>query len=122
VKKIKKVDEDKIREKILEKIRKEKSISQKQLWKKLKLKSEIGTRILLKLIREGKIERETKYINGKKVYFLSLATPKIKILPLDEIFDIVCFTCPDINICGEDKNLDPTTCPKMNDWLEGKTF
>jgi hypothetical protein len=122
VKKRKKIDENKIREKILEKIRKEKSISQKQLWKKLNLKSEIGTRILLKLIREGKIEREIKHINGKKVFFLSLATPKIKIVPLDEIFDIVCFTCPDINTCGEDKNLDPTSCTKMTNWLESKIF
>jgi MarR family. len=113
-----KINENQIREKILEKIRKEKSISQKELWKKLKLKSEIGTRILLKLIREGKIERNVKYVNGKKIYFLSLPTPKIKVIPLNGIEDTVCFSCPDINICSEEGELNPISCSKMSNWLE----
>lgn len=96
---------------------KENGISQKELWKVLKIDSKRGTKILLRLIKEGKIYRFKTRINGKLVYVLKIPK-RLVILPIELVSDIVCFPCSDMNICSEEKPLNPITCQKLSKWLQ----
>jgi hypothetical protein len=120
VKKIKIKDENIIRKKILEAAEKnEDGINQKDLWKKTRIDSKIGTKVLIKLINEGKISRTLMYVDGKKIYKVHLPRNKLTILPIEEIEGLVCFPCNKIfDDCTEGGTLSPVNCPKLNEWLE----
>lgn len=113
-------NENIIRQKILEAVEKcQEGINQKELWKKLKIDSKIGTRVLMKLINEGKVSRTLNYINGKKVYTVHIPKHKLQILPIEQIEGLVCFPCNKIyDECSENGNLSPINCPLFNNWLE----
>ncbi len=112
-------DENIIREKILQAIEKSNNgINQKYLWKVLKIDSKIGTRVLVKLINEGKVSKSVSYVNGKKVYIISQPKHKLVILPIEQLEGLVCFPCSDIYKCSDEGELTPVNCPMLNSWLE----
>lgn len=119
MKKKAKINKEKIKEKILEIIKKKKEgINRKELWRVAKIKSENGTKALIELIKEGEIVQIERYIDGKKIQLLKFQIRALKILPLDGVKDLPCLPCGDFNTCSEIGNLTPISCKKLEDWLE----
>ncbi len=108
-----------IEQKLYEIIKKNKvGIERRELWKISKIKSEDGTKALIRLLKKGSILQMEKYVNGKKVYILKAPSAILKILPLESIYDVPCLPCGDFNNCSELGSLNPTNCVKLNNWLE----
>jgi hypothetical protein len=115
----KKISKEELKQKILETIRKRKEgIRRKDLWKTSKIKSEIGTKALLELIKNGKIIQTEEYIDGKKVQYLRLPMKKLKMIPIESVKDLPCIPCNDYGFCSEMGNLTPINCKKLDEWLE----
>ncbi len=96
-------------------------ILQKDLWKKLKLDSREGSRLVARLVKRGLIKREEVIVNGRKTFRLILAeTNSSKLLvkvSLRELLDIPCTTCPVIDQCGVGNFYEPGTCALMDSWV-----
>jgi len=115
----KKISKEELQQRIIETISKRKGrIKRKDLWKVLKISSEIGTKPLLDLIKNGKILQVEEYVNGKKVQYLKLPIKKMKIIPLEPLKDIPCLPCNEYGFCSEMGNLTPINCKKIDEWLE----
>jgi len=96
-----------------------KGILQSELWHRLGIDSREGSRIALKLLKRGLIEREPVTHNGKRTYRLYIkrvreAAEKIK---LDGIIEIPCFTCPLYSKCSSGSYINPSTCSKLTEWI-----
>lgn len=96
-----------------------KGILQSELWHILGIDSREGSRIALKLLKRGLIEREPVTHNGKRTYRLYIkktedVTAKIK---LNGIIEIPCFTCPLYTRCSEGGYINPATCDRLNEWI-----
>jgi len=115
----KKINKEELQHKIIETITKRKGrIKRKDLWKASKISSEIGTKALMELIKNGKLLQVEEYINGKKTLYLKLPSKELKIISLEPLKGIPCLPCNEYNFCSEMGNLTPITCKKMDEWLE----
>lgn len=114
-----KASEEEIEKKLLEIIKKSKDgIDRRELWKVSRIKSENGTKFLMKFIKNGSVIQTERYVNGKKIRILKVATKTLKILPLEILNGIPCIPCPDFNNCSELGSLNPINCNKLIEWLE----
>jgi len=114
-----KIEKEDLEKKIISLLSSEENgVLQKDIWKRLKIDSRIGVRILASLERKGKIIKiKKKRPDGKSYYIVKLPTKKIKILPIHLIEDLVCFSCLDATICSKEGELNPITCNKLTEWL-----
>ncbi len=92
-------------------------ILQSELWRRLGVDSREGSRIALRLVKKGLIEREPVIHNGKRTYRLMLKEEKGLEVDIDSVINIPCFICPDHLRCGEGSYLNPVTCPKLTRWI-----
>ncbi len=90
-------------------------ILQSELWRKLNTSSRIGSRLAIKLEREGAIERKRELHNGRWTYRIFT---KIRPVTVDSIMDIPCTSCPDISKCGFGGAISPERCQKLDLWLQ----
>lgn len=97
-------------------------IIQSDLWKKLKLDSREGSRLVMRLVKKGLVKREEITVNGRKTYKLYLTKSNnegnfsLKV-SLASILDIPCATCPVIDQCGLGYFYEPSSCVLMDSWV-----
>ncbi len=99
-------------------------IYQHELWKMLGLDSREGSRLALRLLKKGLIVREPTVHNGRRTYKLFLAKqvkkkPKISIR-IGNAIEVPCFTCRNLDKCHNGGFYDPSTCPILASWINGK--
>ncbi len=96
-----------------------KGILQNELWRRLGVDSREGSRIALKLVKRGLIEREPVVHNGKRTYrlFLKKKEELLYKIKLDGVLDIPCFTCPHYTRCSSGGYINPATCDKLTEWI-----
>ena len=94
---------------------------QKDLWKKLKLDSREGSRLVARLVKKGLVKREEVVVDGRKTFRLILAKTNSSGLlvrvSLGGVLGIPCTTCPVIDQCGVGNFYDPSTCSLMDSWV-----
>ncbi|MDH3611057.1 MAG: transcriptional regulator [Nitrosopumilus sp.] len=87
---------------------------QGDLWKKLKLTSQVGSRLALKLERMGTIYREKLLEKGRWTYKLILKKTPIS---TQSIENAPCLVCPVEQKCSIDGEISPRTCQLIEDWV-----
>jgi len=87
---------------------------QGELWKKLKLTSQVGSRLALKLERMGTIYREKILEKGRWTYKLILKKTPIS---TQSIENSPCLVCPVEQKCSIDGEISPRTCQLIEDWV-----
>ena len=87
---------------------------QSELWKKLKLTNQIGSRLALKLERMGTITREKLLENDRWTYKLILKKTPIS---TQSIENAPCLVCPVEQKCSLEGEISPTNCQFIEDWV-----
>jgi DNA-binding MarR family transcriptional regulator len=87
---------------------------QGELWKKLKLTNQVGSRLALKLERMGTITREKLLENNRWTYKLILKKTPIS---TQSIENAPCLVCPVEQKCSLDGEISPTNCQFIEDWV-----
>jgi len=87
---------------------------QSELWKKLKLTNQIGSRLALKLERMGNITREKILEKGRWTYKLILKKTPISTISIE---DAPCLICPVEQKCTLEGEISPQTCVWIEEWV-----
>ncbi|MGY5151772.1 MAG: transcriptional regulator [Candidatus Nitrosopumilus sp. bin_6a] len=113
---IEKVDMERLTNKVCDILAEKESdgMFQGELWKKLKLTNQIGSRLALKLERMGTITREKLLENNRWTYKLILKKTPIS---TQSIENAPCLVCPVEQKCSLEGEISPTTCQFIEDWV-----
>ncbi|HEY5734985.1 MAG TPA: transcriptional regulator [Nitrosopumilus sp.] len=113
---IEKVDMERLTNKVCDILAEKESdgMFQGELWKKLKLTSQIGSRLALKLERMGTITREKLLENNRWTYKLILKKTPIS---TQSIENAPCLVCPVEQKCSLEGEISPTNCQFIEDWV-----
>ncbi len=87
---------------------------QSELWKKLKLTNQVGSRLALKLERMGTITREKLLEKERWTYKLILKKTPIS---TESIVNAPCLVCPVEQKCSIEGEISPRTCQLIEDWV-----
>ncbi len=87
---------------------------QSELWKKLKLTNQVGSRLALKLERMGTITRLKLLENERWTYKLILKKTPIS---TQSIVNAPCLVCPVEQKCSLEGEISPRTCQLIEDWV-----
>jgi len=114
--KIEKVDMEKLTHRVCDILaeRESSGMIQSELWKKLKLTNQIGSRLALKLERMGNITREKILEKGRWTYKLILKKTPISTISIE---DAPCLICPVEQKCTLDGEISPQTCVWIEEWV-----
>jgi len=114
--KIEKVNMEKLTFKVCDILaeREAKGMIQSDIWKKLKLTSRDGSRLALKLERQGTITREKILENGRWTYKLILKKTPISTA---SIVNAPCLICPVEQKCTLEGEISPRTCVWIEEWV-----
>ncbi len=114
--KIEKVDMEKLTHRVCDILaeRESSGIIQSELWKKLKLTNQIGSRLALKLERMGNITREKILEKGRWTYKLILKKTPISTTSIE---DAPCLICPVEQKCTLEGEISPRTCVWIEEWV-----
>ncbi|WP_297441749.1 transcriptional regulator, partial [Nitrosopumilus sp.] len=113
---IEKVDMERLTNKVCDILAEKESdgMLQGELWKKLKLTNQIGSRLALKLERMGTITREKLLENNRWTYKLILKKTPIS---TQSIENAPCLVCPVEQKCSLEGEISPTNCQFIEDWV-----
>ncbi len=113
---IEKVDMERLTNKVCDILSEKESAGmfQGELWKKLKLTNQIGSRLALKLERMGTITREKLLENNRWTYKLILKKTPIS---TQSIENAPCLVCPVEQKCSLEGEISPTNCQFIEDWV-----
>ena len=113
---IEKVDMERLTNKVCDILAERESdgMFQGELWKKLKLTNQIGSRLALKLERMGTITREKLLENNRWTYKLILKKTPIS---TQSIENAPCLVCPVEQKCSIDGEISPRSCQMIEDWV-----
>jgi len=113
---IEKVDMERLTNKVCDILAEKESdgMFQGELWKKLKLTNQIGSRLALKLERMGTITREKLLESNRWTYKLILKKTPIS---TESIVNAPCLVCPVEQKCSLEGEISPTTCQFIEDWV-----
>jgi len=113
---IEKVDMERLTNKVCDILveRESDGMLQGELWKKLKLTNQIGSRLALKLERMGTITREKLLENNRWTYKLILKKTPIS---TQSIENAPCLVCPVEQKCSLEGEISPTNCQFIEDWV-----
>jgi DNA-binding MarR family transcriptional regulator len=113
---IEKVDMERLTNKVCDILAEKESdgMFQGELWKKLKLTNQIGSRLALKLERMGTITREKLLENNRWTYKLILKKTPIS---TQSIENAPCLVCPVEQKCSLEGEISPTNCQFIEDWV-----
>jgi len=89
-------------------------ILQRDLWHQLKANSRKGSRVALRLERQGLIKRNRELQNGRWTYRLVTTRQHTTI---DSILDIPCVLCNSTSQCEPGGHISPIDCEKLTQWL-----
>jgi len=113
---IEKVDMERLTNKVCDILAERESdgMFQSELWKKLKLTNQIGSRLALKLERMGTITRAKLLEKGRWTYKLILKKTPISTLSIE---NAPCLVCPVEQKCSLDGEISPRNCQFIEDWV-----
>jgi len=113
---IEKVDMERLTNKVCDILaeRESSGMFQSELWKKLKLTNQVGSRLALKLERMGTITREKLLEKERWTYKLILKKTPISTL---SIVNAPCLVCPVEQKCSLEGEISPRTCQLIEDWV-----
>ena len=113
---IEKVDMERLTNKVCDILAEKESdgMFQGELWKKLKLTNQIGSRLALKLERMGTITREKLLENNRWTYKLILKKTPIS---TQSIENAPCLVCPVEQKCSLEGEISPRNCQFLEDWV-----
>ena len=113
---IEKVDMERLTNKVCDILAERESdgMFQGELWKKLKLTNQIGSRLALKLERMGTITREKLLENNRWTYKLILKKTPIS---TQSIENSPCLICTVEQKCSLDGEISPKNCQMIEDWV-----
>jgi len=113
---IEKVDMERLTNKVCDILAEKESdgMFQGELWKKLKLTNQVGSRLALKLERMGTITREKLLENNRWTYKLILKKTPIS---TQSIEGAPCLVCPVEQKCSLEGEISPTNCQFIEDWV-----
>ena len=113
---IEKVDMERLTNKVCDILAEKESdgMFQGELWKKLKLTNQIGSRLALKLERMGTITREKLLESNRWTYKLILKKTPIS---TESIVNAPCLVCPVEQKCSLEGEISPTNCQFIEDWV-----
>ena len=114
--KIEKVDMEKLTHRVCDILaeRESSGMIQSELWKKLKLTNQIGSRLALKLERMGNITREKILEKGRWTYKLILKKTPISTTSIE---NAPCLICPVEQRCTLEGEISPRTCVWIEEWV-----
>jgi DNA-binding Lrp family transcriptional regulator len=106
----------------LELIRKTEGILQSDLWKKMKLDSREGSRLVLRLVKKGLVRREQVTVNGRRTYKLFAVQERPRkvdlLIDVSTALKVPCMTCPFFHECRPNDFHNPASCPILDIWLQ----
>ncbi len=113
---IEKVDMERLTNKVCDILAERESdgMFQSELWKKLKLTNQVGSRLALKLERMGTITRLKLLEKERWTYKLILKKTPIS---TQSIVNAPCLVCPVEQKCSLDGEISPRTCQLIEDWV-----
>ena len=113
---IEKVDMEKLTHKVCDILaeRESSGMIQSELWKKLKLTNQIGSRLALKLERLGMITREKILEKGRWTYKLIIKKTPISTTSIE---NAPCLICPVEQKCSLEGEISPRTCQWIEEWV-----
>ena len=113
---IEKVDMERLTNKVCDILAERESdgMFQSELWKKLKLTNQVGSRLALKLERMGTITRLKLLEKERWTYKLILKKTPISTL---SIVNAPCLVCPVEQKCSLEGEISPRTCQLIEDWV-----
>ena len=113
---IEKVDMERLTNKVCDILAEKESegMFQGELWKKLKLTNQIGSRLALKLERIGFITREKILEKNRWTYKLILKKTPIS---TQSIENSPCLVCPVEQKCSLEGEISPRNCQFIEDWV-----
>ena len=94
-------------------------ILQVEMWKTLGAYRWEGSRVALKLLERGSIERLKELHEGRWAYRLFSTRKPANI---DSIKDCPCTACYDIDRCNTGCRVSPCLCKKLTYWIDLKTY
>ena len=117
------VDDHVIEKKALEIVQKagSKGVLQSELWKHLNMNSREGSRVALRLEKQGVVRRDKELKRGRwtyRLYTIELKIPNSDDLNWDTLNDCPCFVCGSISACGERQLISPNKCDNLSEWIE----
>lgn len=98
-----------------------KGVLQSELWRDLGLNSREGSRVALRLEKQGTVRRSKELNGGRWTYRLY---PLEKDLPNEEglnwytLGDCPCFVCGSLSSCGARQLITPNKCDNLSEWIE----
>ena len=113
---IEKVDMERLTNKVCDILAERESdgMFQSELWKKLKLTNQVGSRLALKLERMGTITRSKLLENERWTYKLILKKTPIS---TQSIVNAPCLVCPVEQKCSLEGEISPRNCQFIEDWV-----
>jgi len=113
---IEKVDMERLTNKVCDILAERESdgMFQSELWKKLKLTNQVGSRLALKLERMGTITRSKLLEKERWTYKLILKKTPIS---TQSIVNAPCLVCPVEQKCSLEGEIGPRTCQLIEDWV-----
>jgi len=113
---IEKVDMERLTNKVCDILAERESdgMFQSELWKKLKLTNQVGSRLALKLERMGTITRLKLLEKERWTYKLILKKTPIS---TQSIVNAPCLVCPVEQKCSLDGEISPRSCQLIEDWV-----
>jgi len=113
---IEKVDMERLTNKVCDILAERESdgMFQSELWKKLKLTNQVGSRLALKLERMGTITRLKLLEKERWTYKLILKKTPIS---TESIVNAPCLVCPVEQKCSLEGEISPRTCQLIEDWV-----
>ena len=96
-----------------------KGILQSDLWRHLKLNSREGSRIAVKLEKQGLVRRVKELSGGRwtyRLYSMDKSKPS-KNFSWTSLDNCPCFVCVSVKICGAGQAVSPIKCDKLDEWI-----
>ena len=96
-----------------------KGLLQSELWRGLGMNSREGSRIAVKLEKDGLVKRKKELNGGRWTYRLypnddDGCSDKIEWNTLE---NCPCFCCGNIKVCGKGQTITPLNCNILDEWL-----
>ncbi|MDI9619812.1 MAG: transcription factor TFIIIC [Candidatus Nezhaarchaeota archaeon] len=115
---MKKREPESLCDKVLELIKKSgpQGMLQRDLWKRLKVSSREGSRLVSALERKGLIVREPITRGRLKTFKLMAVSHKLEIV-LESVRGCPCFSCMNLVRCGSGQYVNPEKCEDLTAWL-----
>ena len=98
-----------------------KGILQSELWRHVNLNSREGSRVALRLEKQGLVNRNKELNDGRwtyRLYPIEEENSDPNDLHWDTLGDCPCFVCGSLSSCGARQLISPNKCDNLSEWIE----